>query len=55
MITGPTKTTRDAIRALKKIEDLVDKIRYAMDPKIEQGYIKDLLALFDPETGDYRG
>ena len=43
------------VKCPKPVEDLIDQIRYAMDPKVEQEYLKQLLALFDPESGRYTG
>ena len=39
---------------LNKIEAQVDKIRYAMYPSIERESVKDLLEMFDADSGEFK-
>jgi len=42
------------LQAYTKVGALVDKIRYAMSPAIEAQYVRDLLKLFDSESGNLK-
>jgi len=39
---------------VRKVEVIVDKIRYACDPEISEIYVAELLKLFDSDTGDLK-
>ena len=40
--------------AMNKVEALVDKLRHVCDNSSEQAYLRELLGMFDPESGDFK-
>ena len=43
-----------ALNRIERVETVADKIRYASNVQIEAGYVRDLLELFDTESGELK-